>query len=204
MSRQTLRIVIAEDQNLLRGALSALLALEDDFEVVAQAQDGQEAWQLIAEHSPDIVITDIEMPNMTGIELAEKMQQAKIQSKVIVLTTFARAGYLKRAMEAGVKGYLLKDAPSDELAQAIRRVAQGRKVVDPDLVVDAFDQVDPLTDKERKVLKLASDGLSTEKIAKAMFLSAGTVRNYLSNASSKLGAENRIEAARIARAKGWL
>lgn len=201
---KTLRIVIAEDQNMLRGALSALLALEDDFEVIAQAQDGEEALSLVLETQPDILLTDIEMPKMSGIELAETLQDKSLKTKIIVLTTFARAGYMKRAMEAGAKGYLLKDAPSDELAMAIRRVAQGRKVVDPELVVDAFDQVDPLTDKERKVLKLASDGLSTEKIAAAMFLSAGTVRNYLSNASSKLGAENRIEAARIARAKGWL
>ena len=201
---KTLSIVIAEDQNMLRGALSALLALEDDFEVNAQAQDGEEALSLVLETQPDILLTDIEMPKMSGIELAETLQDKSLKTKIIVLTTFARAGYMKRAMEAGAKGYLLKDAPSDELAMAIRRVAQGRKVVDPELVVDAFDQVDPLTDKERKVLKLASDGLSTEKIAAAMFLSAGTVRNYLSNASSKLGAENRIEAARIARAKGWL
>lgn len=201
---KTLSIVIAEDQNMLRGALSALLALEDDFEVIAQAQDGEEALSLVLETQPDILLTDIEMPKMSGIELAETLQDKSLKTKIIVLTTFARAGYMKRAMEAGAKGYLLKDAPSDELAMAIRRVAQGRKVVDPELVVDAFDQVDPLTDKERKVLKLASDGLSTEKIAAAMFLSAGTVRNYLSNASSKLGAENRIEAARIARAKGWL
>lgn len=201
---KTLSIVIAEDQNMLRGALSALLALEDDFEVIAQAQDGEEALSLVLETQPDILLTDIEMPKMSGIELAETLQDKSLKTKIIVLTTFARAGYMKRAMEAGAKGYLLKDAPSDELAMAIRRVAQGRKVVDPELVIDAFDQVDPLTDKERKVLKLASDGLSTEKIAAAMFLSAGTVRNYLSNASSKLGAENRIEAARIARAKGWL
>ena len=201
---KTLSIVIAEDQNMLRGALSALLALEDDFEVNAQAQDGEEALSLVLETQPDILLTDIEMPKMSGIELAETLQDKSLKTKIIVLTTFARAGYMKRAMEAGAKGYLLKDAPSDELAMAIRRVAQGRKVVDPELVIDAFDQVDPLTDKERKVLKLASDGLSTEKIAAAMFLSAGTVRNYLSNASSKLGAENRIEAARIARAKGWL
>lgn len=204
MITKPLSILIAEDQNMLRGALSALLALEDDFIIVGQANDGKEALELVLELKPDILLTDIEMPNMTGIELAEKLQQEKVDSKIIILTTFARAGYLKRAMEAGVKGYLLKDAPSDDLSKAIRRVAEGRKVVDPELVIDALEHVDPLTEKERKVLKLASDGMSTEKIASAMFLSAGTVRNYLSNAASKLGAENRIEAARIARSKGWL
>lgn len=204
MLDKALRIVIAEDQSMLRGALVALLSLENDFEIVGEANDGNDALRLIQEKKPDIVLSDIEMPNMSGLELAEHIKQSDQKCQLIILTTFARAGYLQRAMQTGVRGYLLKDAPSDELASAIRRVASGRKVVDPDLIVDAFDCVDPLTEKERKALKLASDGMSTNKIADNMFLSAGTVRNYLSNAASKLGAENRIEAARIARSKGWL
>jgi len=204
MTQKKIDIVIAEDQNMLRGALAALLELEDDFNIVGQAKDGLDALTMIQALQPDIVVTDIEMPNMTGIELAEKLRQAKSGCNILVLTTFGRTGYLKRAMEAGVKGYLLKDAPSDDLATAIRKINKGGKVVDPELVMDAFDQVDPLTEKERKALKLASDGLSTEKIAETMFLSPGTVRNYLSNAASKLDADNRIEAARIARSKGWL
>lgn len=204
MSDKKITVVIAEDQNMLRGALVALLALEDDIDIVGQAEDGHQALKLVKELNPDIVLSDIEMPGMTGIELAEELQDEASKSKVIMLTTFARSGYLRRAMDAGVKGYLLKDTPSDELACAMRKVLAGRKVVDPELVVDAFDQKDPLSQKERKALKLASDGMSTEKIAAAMFLSPGTVRNYLSNAASKLNASNRIEAARIARMKGWL
>lgn len=201
---QPLKILIAEDQGMLLGALSALLELEEDMQVIAKAADGLAALDAIEAAQPDIVLTDIEMPKMTGIELAEQIQQKALDCKVVVLTTFARAGYLRRAMDAGVKGYLLKDAPSDELAAAIRRVASGRKVIDPELVLDAWDEKDPLSDKERKALKLAADGLQTEKIAEQMFLSPGTVRNYLSSASSKLNASNRIEAARIARQKGWL
>ena len=199
-----INIIIAEDQGMLLGALSALLDLEDDFHVVAKAHDGHEALQLAREHQPDIVLTDIEMPNMTGIELAQQIQKEAMNCKVVILTTFARAGFLRRAMEAGVKGYLLKDAPSDELAHALRRVMNGGKVIDPELVVEAWQDVDPLTDKERKALRLVAEGMSTENIAKELFLSHGTIRNYLSNAVSKLHANNSIEAARIARQKGWL
>ncbi|WP_395373930.1 response regulator transcription factor [Marinicella sp. W31] len=199
-----INILIAEDQGMLLGALSALLDLEDDFHVVAKAADGAEALQLTKEHQPDVVLTDIEMPNMTGIELAQHIQKEALNCKVVILTTFARAGFLRRAMEAGVKGYLLKDAPSDELAQALRRVMNGGKVIDPELVVEAWQDVDPLTDKERKALRLVAEGMSTENIAKELYLSHGTIRNYLSNAVSKLHANNSIEAARIARQKGWL
>ena len=200
----TISIVIAEDQGMLLGALAALLDLESDMNVVAKAQDGLEALGMVKEFQPDVLLSDIEMPKMTGIELAQQIQSEQLPAKVMILTTFARAGYLRRAMEAGVKGYLLKDAPSEELASAIRRVMGGRKVIDPDLIVDALDEKDPLSEKERKALKLAAEGLQTEQIATQMFLSAGTVRNYLSSASSKLGASNRIEASRIARQKGWL
>ncbi|SHG74879.1 two-component system, NarL family, response regulator DesR [Marisediminitalea aggregata] len=197
-------ILIAEDQGMLLGALSALLDLEPDMQVVGKASNGKEALAMAEALTPDIVITDIEMPEMTGLELAQCIQQRQLTSKVIILTTFARSGYLRRAMDYGVKGYLLKDAPSDDLANAIRRVMQGRKIIAPELIVDAWEEADPLSDKERKALKLAADGKQTEQIASEMHLSPGTVRNYLSSASSKLNASNRIEAARIARQKGWL
>ncbi len=197
-------ILIAEDQGMLLGALSALLDLEPDMQVVGKASNGKEALAMAEALTPDIVITDIEMPEMTGLELAQCIQQRQLTSKVIILTTFGRSGYLRRAMDYGVKGYLLKDAPSDDLANAIRRVMQGRKIIAPELIVDAWEEADPLSDKERRALKLAADGKQTEQIASEMHLSPGTVRNYLSSASSKLNASNRIEAARIARQKGWL
>ena len=197
-------ILIAEDQGMLLGALSALLDLEPDMQVVGKVSNGKEALAMAEALTPDIVITDIEMPEMTGLELAQCIQQRQLTSKVIILTTFARSGYLRRAMDYGVKGYLLKDAPSDDLANAIRRVMQGRKIIAPELIVDAWEEADPLSDKERRALKLAADGKQTEQIASEMHLSPGTVRNYLSSASSKLNASNRIEAARIARQKGWL
>ena len=197
-------ILIAEDQGMLLGALSALLDLEPDMQVVGKASNGKEALAMAEALTPDIVITDIEMPEMTGLELAQCIQQRQLTSRVIILTTFARSGYLRRAMDYGVKGYLLKDAPSDDLANAIRRVMQGRKIIAPELIVDAWEEADPLSDKERKALKLAADGKQTDQIASEMHLSPGTVRNYLSSASSKLNASNRIEAARIARQKGWL
>ncbi|MEC8228381.1 MAG: response regulator transcription factor [Pseudomonadota bacterium] len=197
-------ILIAEDQGMLLGALSALLDLEPDMQVVGKVSNGKEALAMAETLTPDIVITDIEMPEMTGLELAQCIQQRQLTSKVIILTTFARSGYLRRAMDYGVKGYLLKDAPSDDLANAIRRVMQGRKIIAPELIVDAWEEADPLSDKERRALKLAADGKQTEQIASEMHLSPGTVRNYLSSASSKLNASNRIEAARIARQKGWL
>lgn len=201
---KTIKIVLAEDQAMLLGAVAALLDLESDFTVVGQAKDGESALSLCIQQQPDVLLTDIEMPEMTGIELAEKLQHSDFSGKIIILTTFARSGYLRRAMDAGVKGYLLKDTPSDELATAIRKVVSGRKVIAPELVIEAFDEVDPLSEKERKTLKLAADGLTTEQIAEKLFLSKGTVRNYLSSAASKLNAQNRIDAARIARQRGWL
>ncbi len=199
-----IKILIAEDQSMLLGALAALLDLEDDFSVVGQAADGRIALDKIKQLKPDIVITDIEMPHMTGIELAQQIKAKKYKCEVLILTTFARAGFLKRAMDAGVKGYLLKDAPSEDLARAIRTVKQGGKVIDPELVMETWHDQDPLTEKERKALQLVAQGLSTEAIAKRLHLSPGTIRNYLSNAVSKLHANNSIEAARVARHKGWL
>lgn len=199
-----IRVVLAEDQALVRGALAALLGLESDIEIVAQAGTGDEALRLVAEHRPDVVITDIEMPGMTGIGLAEELQRTGSATRVIVVTTFGRAGYLRRALDAGVSAYLLKDGPSAELAEAVRRVHAGMRVIDPQLAADAWTERDPLTERERLVLRLAGDGRSAGAIASQIGLSEGTVRNYLSEAIGKLGAGNRIEAARIAREKGWL
>lgn len=202
-----IKLMIAEDQALLLSTLAALLDLEDDIEVVHQAPNGKEALDYLMDKNDDavdVVLTDIEMPHMTGIELAQAIQNKAPQTKVIILTTFSRAGYLRRAMDAGVKGYLLKDSPSDELLTAIRKIANGGKVIAPELLQDAWMEQDPLTDKEIKALRLAKEGMSTEQIASSLHLTSGTVRNYLSSACSKLNAKNRIEAARIAHQKGWL
>lgn len=201
-----IRVLIAEDQALVRGALAALLALESDVEVVAEVADGREALEYLegAEDAPDVVITDIEMPRMTGLELAQALRERGDRPRVIIVTTFARAGYLRRALDAGASGYLLKDAPAEQLADAVRRVAAGLRVIDPELAVAAWDEADPLTDRERQVLRLAATGATTAGIADELHLSQGTVRNYLSEAIGKLGAQNRVEAARIARTKGWL
>ncbi|MCL6527029.1 MAG: response regulator transcription factor [Thermaceae bacterium] len=199
-----IRVLIAEDQGLVLGALAALLELEGDIEVVAQAKDGSRALELTLAQQPDVVLTDIEMPRMGGLELAAEIQQLGLKTRVIIVTTFARSGYLRRALEAGASGYLLKDAPSSELAAAVRRVHAGGRAIDPNLAAEAWGAPDPLTERERKVLKLAGDGRSSAEIATELGLSEGTVRNYLSEAINKLGASNRVEAARIARDKGWL
>jgi two-component system response regulator DesR len=199
-----IRVLLAEDQSMVLGALAALLELETDIEVVGRARDGAEALRLARETRPDVVVTDIEMPGMTGLDLAAALRREEKPPRVVILTTFGRSGYLRRALDAGAAGYLLKDAPADRLADAIRRVHAGLRAVDPELAAAAWDEADPLTDRERQVLRLAADGLSTAKIGAEIHLSEGTVRNYLSEAISKLGAENRVEAARIARQKGWL
>jgi two-component system response regulator DesR len=199
-----IRVVIAEDQALVRGALVALLTLEPDITVVAQAADGLAALAAIDEYYPDVVVTDIEMPKKSGLDLAIDIQARGSAVRVIIVTTFARAGYLRRALDAGVAGYLLKDRPAAELAAAVRAVHAGRRVIDPELAVDAWTGSDPLTDRERTVLRLAADGLTSAAIAQQIHLSEGTVRNYLSEAISKTGGANRIEAARIARERGWL
>lgn len=199
-----IRVVIAEDQSLVLGALAALLDLEEDIEVVATAADGREALEKIREVQPDVVLTDIEMPEMTGLELLGAIKKQNLASRVIIVTTFGRSGYLRRALEGGASGYLLKDAPADELAEAVRRVHQGLRAVSPELAAQAWSEPDPLTDRERQVLRLAGDGLSTAAIAGQLHLSDGTVRNYLSEAIGKLGAANRTEAARLARKQGWL
>jgi two-component system response regulator DesR len=199
-----IRVVVAEDQAMLLGALAALLDIESDIEVIARAPDGEEALAVVRRERPDVLLTDIEMPRMTGLELAGAIRQEQLPTRVIILTTFARSGYLRRALEAGASGYLLKDSPAEQLANAIRRVHAGGRAIDPELAAEAWAEPDPLTDRERQVLRMAADGKSSGDIAAALNLSEGTVRNYLSEAISKLGAQNRIEAARIARDRGWL
>jgi two-component system response regulator DesR len=200
-----IRVLLAEDQTMLRGALAALLELEPDITIVAQATNGREAFKLSRDLTPDIVVTDIEMPEMTGLELAAALKQAEAKSRVVILTTFARPGYLRRALDAGARGYLLKERPASELAEAVRRVHKGLRAVDPALAAEAWSaDEDPLSDRERQILQRAGDGRSSSEIASELRLSEGTVRNYLSEAIAKLGAANRIDAARIARAKGWL
>ncbi len=201
----SIRVLLAEDQTMLRGALAALLDLEPDIQVVAQAADGREAQRMDREHRPEIIVTDIEMPHITGLELASLLKESGSQARVIILTTFARPGYLRRALDAGARGYLLKDSPASELAEAIRRVHAGLRAIDPVLAADAWSaDADPLSDRERQVLQRAGDGRSSAEIAAELRLSEGTVRNYLSEAIAKLGAANRTDAARIARARGWL
>ena len=204
-----IRVLLAEDQAMVRGALSALLKLESDLEVIGTAADGEDAWAQIQRSvrdgiGPDVVVTDIEMPQLTGLELAQRIREHDVGCKVIILTTFARPGFLRRALDAGVSGYLLKDAPAEQLAEALRKVHRGGRAIDPQLALEAWSGDDPLNDRERQVLRLAGEGLSAGDIAEQLHLSQGTVRNYLSEAIGKLGVSNRIEAYRLARQKGWL
>ncbi len=200
-----IRVLLAEDQTMLRGALAALLDLEPDITVIAQAANGHEALKLARDLAPDVIVTDIEMPQKTGLELASDLNLAESRARVIILTTFARPGYLRRALDAGARGYLLKERPASELAEAIRRVHSGLRAVDPALAAEAWTaDPDPLSDRERQILQRAGDGRSSAEIAADLRLSEGTVRNYLSEAIAKLGATNRTDAARIARTRGWL
>lgn len=199
-----IRFLLAEDQGLVRGALAALLRLESDLELVGEASDGEQAWRLLRDLQPDLLVTDIEMPGLTGLELAQRVQRHGLSTRVVIVTTFGRAGYLRRALDAGVSGYLLKDAPAERLADALRTVHRGGRAIDPDLAVEAWGESDPLTDRERQVLRLAGEGLGAQEIAEQLNLSHGTVRNYLSEAIGKLGVGNRIEAYRLAHQKGWL
>ncbi len=200
-----IQVLLAEDQAMILGALAALLETAPDISVCARATNGREALQAIASARPDVLVTDIEMPEMTGLTLAAEVRARHPQIEVIILTTFARRGYLRRALEGGAKGYLLKDRPAAELAEAVRRVHGGQRVIDPELAAETWNSdPDPLTERERQILWRAGEGRSGAEIAAELHLSEGTVRNYLSEAISKLGAGNRIEAARIARQRGWL
>jgi two-component system, NarL family, response regulator DesR len=200
---EKIRVVLAEDQRMLLDALATLLELERDIVVVARAQDGKRALAALREHKPDVFITDIEMPEMTGLDVVQQMK-GFCHARALIVTTFARAGYLRRALEVGASGYVLKTKPARELADVVRRVHQGARVVDAELAAEALSELDPLTARERDVLRLTAEGRSTADIAAELALSPGTVRNYLSESIDKLRASNRFDAARIAREKGWL
>lgn len=196
-----IRIVIAEDQQMLLGALGSLLDLEEDMEVVGKARNGEEALSLVNSLDPDVSIMDIEMPLKTGLEVAEEIRDKKC--KVIILTTFARSGYFARARKANVSGYLLKDSPSEELANSIRVIMDGRRVYSPELVDMAYEEENPLTERENQVLGLMADGKNTKEIASQLFITTGTVRNYISAILDKLDVSNRIEAIVRSKEKGW-
>jgi two-component system, NarL family, response regulator DesR len=196
-----IRIVIAEDQRMMLGALGSLLDLEEDLEVVGKAGNGKEALSLVRRFQPDICMMDIEMPGKTGLEAAEELKGEGC--KVIILTTFARSGYFQRALKAGVKGYLLKDSPSEELASSIRLVMEGKRIYAPELMDDMYSEENPLTDREKEVLELVADGKNTKEIADELKLKTGTVRNYISTILDKLEVKNRIEAITHSKEKGW-
>jgi two-component system response regulator DesR len=199
-----IKLVVAEDQALLRGALGSLLNLEPDMEVIASASDGREALETVRREQPDVLVTDIEMPNLTGLDVADALRSEGARTKVLIVTTFARPGYLQRALQAGVLGYVLKDSPSEDLADAVRKVAAGQRAVAAELAETAWSLPVTLTARERDILRLVEEGRTNKEIARTLALSPGTVRNYLAEAASKLGAANRIEAFQIARENGWL
>lgn len=199
-----IRILLAEDQAMVRGALAALLGMEPDIDVIGAVADGDAAWNELRRLLPDVLVTDIEMPGASGLELARRVQHHGLPVKVVIVTTFARSGFLRRALDSGVAGYLLKDAPAEQLAEALRIVHRGGRAIDPQLALEAWSEADPLNERERQVLRLAGEGRSSGEIAAEMNLSQGTVRNYLSECIGKLGVANRIEAYRLARQKGWL
>ncbi|MEU1779783.1 response regulator transcription factor [Streptomyces abikoensis] len=200
-----IRVLLAEDQSMVREALAALLGLEDDIEVVAQVARGDEVLDAARATALDVALLDIEMPGMTGLDAAALLRRELPGLKVVILTTFGRPGYLRRAMESGADAFLVKDAPAAQLADALRRVLRGERVIDPTLAAAALAEgANPLTDRERAVLTASADGSTNAELARKLHLSHGTVRNYLSTAIQKTGARNRAEAVRIARDKGWL
>ncbi|WP_066048331.1 response regulator transcription factor [Robertmurraya korlensis] len=196
-----IKIVIAEDQRMLLGALGSLLSLEDDMEVIGKANNGNEAVALVNQLKPDVCIMDIEMPEKTGLEAAEELKGGSC--KVIILTTFARSGYFQRALKAGVRGYLLKDSPSEELASSIRNIVGGKRIYAPELMDDLYTEENPLTERERDVLELIAEGRNTKEIAEQLNIKTGTVRNYISAILEKLEVTNRIEAITQSKEKGW-
>ena len=202
---QAISLLIVEDQSLVRDAIASLLDLEDDITVTGKCVDGEAALSWLSNNPhPDMILSDIEMPNLSGLDMARKLQDSGFAGTVVFMTTFSKPGYIKRAMQLGAKGFILKESDSDYLISALRKINRGERVIDPELALLALDDNNPLSEKERKALKLASDGLKTKEIASQLFLSEGTIRNYLSESIAKLGATNRVDAARIAEQKGWL
>ncbi|WP_442596491.1 response regulator transcription factor [Neobacillus sp. D3-1R] len=197
-------LFIAEDQKMLLGALGSLLDLEADMEVIGQAQNGEEALKLITELQPDVCLMDIEMPLKNGLDVAEEIIQSGLNSKIIILTTFARPGYFERAVKIGVHGYLLKDGSIEELSDAIRKVITGKRVFSPELTFQVIREENPLSSREQEILKLAEEGKTTKEITATLYLSSGTVRNYISEIIQKLNAKNRNEAVKMAKQKGWI
>lgn len=198
-----MKILLAEDQAMVRGALAALLRLNSKHEI-HEAADGDSALTLLKTQTFDVLLTDIEMPGRSGLDLAAYVQHQQLAMKVVIITTFGRSGYIRRALDSGVSGFLLKDAPIDDLLAALEKVITGKRVIDSELALLALGEQDPLTDKERRALRLAADGKTTAEIASLLFIAEGTARNYLSEAIAKLNASNRVDAARIAQQKGWL
>lgn len=199
-----MRIIIAEDQGMLRGAISRLLALEDDIEIIGEADNGEQALKLVRKHAPDIIVLDIEMPLLSGLEVAEILKEEGNECRIVIVTTFARSGYYQRAIKAGVQGYLLKDAPVSELAEALRKINVGRRVFSPHLTFSMREETNPLSERESEVLLHLKLGHTVTEISKLIFLSPATIRNYISEILQKLEAKNRIDAVAIAQNKGWL
>ncbi|EHY89874.1 response regulator [Saccharomonospora azurea] len=197
-------VVLAEDQTMVVEAFAELLGLQPDITVQAIATNGAEALDAVAEHDPDVLVADIEMPRGTGLDVAAELRRRGSRTRVLIVTTFARSGYLRRALNAGVTGYVLKDSPITELADALRTVHAGGTVIAPELALAAWDQADQLTDRERELVRLVGEGATNRTIAQQLHLAEGTVRNYLSTAMTKLDARNRTDAARIARERGWI
>ncbi len=202
---EPIRLLLVDDQALVRGAMGALLELERDLTVVAEAADGTAARDRAAETRPDVCLMDIQMPGIDGIAATRAVRAASPSTRVLVVTTFARPGYLRQALDAGASGFIAKDTPASDLAHAVRRVHQGLRVVDPALAeASLFEGANPLSEREQQVLRLSADGRAIARIAAEVFLSAGTVRNHLSSAIGKTATENRVQAARVARDKGWI
>jgi two-component system, NarL family, response regulator DesR len=199
-----MRVIIAEDQGMLRGAMGRLLSMEDDIEVIGEAANGEQALELIRDCSPDIAILDIEMPVLNGLDVAKTLQNEGHPCRITIVTTFARSGYLQRAIQAGVRGYLLKDAPVTKLADNLRSILKGNKVFSPQLSHTMFEEVNPLTVREQEVLRRLEKGDSVSDISQTLFLSPPTIRNYISEIIQKVEAKNRIDAVMIAKRKGWI
>ncbi|MDQ0232092.1 response regulator transcription factor [Metabacillus malikii] len=199
-----INVLIAEDQGMLRGALGSLLDFEDDIDIVGKASNGKEALQLILSLQPDVCLMDIEMPFMSGLEVASEVKKQMSSCKIIILTTFARPGYFEQAVKIGVDGYMLKDGSIDELAESIRSVMRGKREFSPELIFGSMKNDNPLTDREKDVLRLAGEGKTSKEMSAELFLSAGTVRNYMSEIINKLEVKNRTEAVTVAKEKGWI